>query len=66
MNHPAYSHRFIETKKHCIIMIILNFVILVIKLHFLRRIDKEIKMIEGIVLKFNIVLTILTLIRNEH
>ena len=47
-------------------MIILNFVSFVIKLHFLRRIDKEIKMIEGNALKFNIVLTIFTLIRNEH
>ena len=40
MNHPAYFHRFIETKKHFIIMIILKFVIFVINLHFLRRIDK--------------------------
>ena len=46
LNHPACSRRLIKSKKHYIIKIIYNFFIFM-KLHFLRRIKKEAKIIEG-------------------
>ena len=67
LNHSACSRRLIKSKKHYIIKIIYNFFIFIMKLHFLRRIKKEDKMIEGKkFLSHIIVLAIFIIIRNAQ